>query len=80
MPDDQQLIGVLDAKDLDADQRRCNHDGMIAVRHQGIRAHEPRQPFATQATEAHVMAEFFVAPPDSRPRSTWRWFPGGIRV
>src|SRR5471030_2926700 len=53
----QQFIRVFDTERLDANQRRSNHDGMVAVGSKGILADKPWQPVASFSTEGDVMAE-----------------------
>src|SRR5581483_7214856 len=66
MPHNQQFIGVLNSKGLNAHEGRGDYDRVIPVRGKGIRPNKPWQPLTTLSTEAHVMAEFL----DCSPRFT----------
>src|SRR5579872_50704 len=66
MPHNQQFIGVLNSKGLNAHEGRSDHDRMVPVRGKGIRPNKPWQPLTALSTEAHVMAEFL----DCSPRFT----------
>src|SRR5579883_1260333 len=63
MPGNQQFVGMFDPERLNADQRRRNHYGVIAVSSKGVRADKPRQSFTAVPTERHVMAEFLNCSP-----------------
>ena len=66
MPHNQQFIGVLNPKGLDAHEGRGDYDRVVPVRRKGIRPNKPWQPLTALSTEAHVMAEFL----DCSPRFT----------
>src|SRR5690348_2479031 len=50
MPGNQQFVRMFDAERLDAHERGCNHDGVIAVNSKGVRADKPRQSFTAVST------------------------------
>src|SRR5579862_691188 len=66
MPDNQQFIGVLNPKGLDAHEGRGDYDRVIPVRGKGVRPNKPWQPLTAPSAEAHIMAEF----PGCSPRFT----------
>jgi len=63
MPHNQQFIGVLNSKGLNAHEGRGDYDRVVSVRRKGIRANKPWQSLTALSTEAHVMAKFLDCSP-----------------